>query len=57
MVPGVVFSHGQYWKELRRFLLRNLKDFGFGRSSMEELFQEEVKKLCQVLSKTTGKEK
>jgi hypothetical protein len=38
-VPGVIFSHGNYWKELRRFLLRNLRDFGFGKTSMEDLFQ------------------
>ena len=50
-VPGVVFSHGGFWKELRRFLLRNLRDFGFGKTSMENLFQDEVAKLCQYLSK------
>jgi hypothetical protein len=50
-VPGVIFSHGGYWRELRRFLLRNLRDFGFGKTSMEDLFQDEVAKLCQYLSK------
>ena len=50
-VPGVLFSHGGYWRELRRFLLRNLRDFGFGKSSMEDLFHDEVAKLCQYLSK------
>ncbi len=49
-VPGVIFSHGNYWKELRRFLLRNLRDFGFGKTSMEDLFQDEVTKLRQLLS-------
>jgi methyl farnesoate epoxidase/farnesoate epoxidase len=52
-VPGVLFSHGTYWKELRRFLLRNLRDFGFGKTSMEDLFQDEVGKLCQHFSKRT----
>lgn len=32
-------------------MLRNLRDFGFGKSSMEELFHDEVAKLCQKLSK------
>ena len=54
-VPGVIFSHGSYWKELRRFLLRNLRDFGFGKTSMEDLFQDEIAKLCQQLSKKCGK--
>jgi hypothetical protein len=40
--PGVILSNGPYWRELRRFLLRNLRDFGFGKSSMEELFHDEV---------------
>ena len=51
---GVVFSHGRYWKELRRFLLRNLRDFGFGKSSMEDLFHDEMAKLCQKLAKSEG---
>ena len=53
-VPGVLFSHGTYWKELRRFLLRNLRDFGFGKTSMEDLFHDEVAKMCQYFSKRTG---
>ena len=53
-MPGVIFSHGNYWKELRRFMLRNLRDFGFGKSSMEHLFQDEVSKLCSNLTKSAG---
>ncbi len=45
---GVIFSHGPYWRELRRFLLRNLRDFGFGKSSMEDQFLEEVAKLTKT---------
>ena len=52
--PGIVFSQGVYWKELRRFLLRNLRDFGFGKSEMDVVFQEEVSNLCQKLAKRTG---
>ena len=50
-MPGVIFSHGNYWKELRRFLLRNLRDFGFGKTSMEDMFHDEVSKLRASLSK------
>jgi hypothetical protein len=49
--PGLVFSQGAYWKEMRRFLLKNLRDFGFGKSEMDVVFQEEVAKLCQILAK------
>jgi hypothetical protein len=52
--PGLVFSQGTYWKEMRRFLLKNLRDFGFGKSEMDVVFQEEVGKLCQILAKRAG---
>ena len=54
MSPGVAFSQGNYWKEQRRFLLRNLRDFGFGKSSMEDTLLDEVEKLCNEYSKTQG---
>lgn len=49
-MPGVLMSGGTYWKEQRRFLLRYLRDFGFGKSSMESLITEEMEKLCKKLS-------
>ena len=50
--PGVIGTSGQYWREQRRFLLRNLKDFGFGKASMESIIQDEMVKLCSMLAKT-----
>jgi methyl farnesoate epoxidase/farnesoate epoxidase len=50
----VLFSHGTYWKELRRFVLRNLRDFGFGKSSMETLFLDEIAKLNKKLGENAG---
>ena len=47
--PGVIGGNGKYWREQRRFLLRNLRDFGFGKSSMEDSIQVEVQKLCVYL--------
>ena len=53
--PGVSFSQGRYWKEQRRFLLRNLRDFGFGKSEMEDTLLDEVDNLCVEYSKLVGK--
>jgi hypothetical protein len=48
--PGVISTTGKYWREQRRFLLKNLKDFGFGKASMESMIQDELAKLCSKLS-------
>ena len=55
--PGVLFSQGSYWREQRRFLLRNLRDFGFGKSEMEDAMLDEIDKLCFELQKYVGKPK
>ena len=60
MIPiTVLYSfvsiQGRYWKEQRRYLLRNLRDFGFGKSSMEDTFHEEVQKLIDHLKSKSGK--
>jgi len=49
--PGIILTSGQYWKEQRKFLLKNLRDFGFGKVSMETILQDELAKLCLKLSK------
>ena len=48
--PGIVFSNGTYWKEQRKFLSKHLKEFGFGKSSLECLIDEEILKLCIFLN-------
>ena len=52
--PGVLLSQGRGWREQRRFLLRNLRDFGFGKSEMEDTLLEEVDKLCKEYMKIVG---
>ena len=47
---GIITASGPKWREARRFVLRHLRDFGFGKSSMESLIQDEMVKLCSKLA-------
>ena len=54
LISGIICASGTPWKEVRRFVLRNLRDFGFGKSSMEEMFHTEVTQFCQMLASKEG---
>lgn len=55
-VRGVMFSNGDEWKEVRRFSMRHLRDFGFGKSSMEGLIHDEVDKCLELVRREVGTE-
>ncbi|XP_034722666.1 cytochrome P450 2G1-like isoform X1 [Etheostoma cragini] len=42
---GLGISNGERWRQLRRFTLTTLRDFGMGRKGMEEWINEESKHL------------
>ena len=48
-VRGLLFSSGQEWRDQRRFVMRSLGEFGFGKKSMDALITEEVNKLKECL--------
>ncbi|XP_075717024.1 cytochrome P450 2K1-like isoform X1 [Rhinoderma darwinii] len=44
---GLSFSHGENWKIMRRFTISTLRDFGMGKTSLEEKIAEECSHLIQ----------
>lgn len=48
-------SEGQGWTEQRRFALRNLRDFGFGKKSMESVIHEDITDLMENFKEHNGK--
>ncbi|XP_063614756.1 cytochrome P450 2L1-like [Penaeus indicus] len=52
---GLIFSEGRPWQENRRFALRHLRDFGFGRSSLEKVIHPEVASLLKDLEGGAGR--
>jgi len=52
---GVLWSQSDEWKEQKRYSLRVLRDFGFGKSSMEGVIHEELQKLTESLDQKCGK--
>ena len=52
--PGLIMSEGETWKQQRRFSLRTLRDFGFGKQGLEELIMDEVKMFKHLLDTEVG---
>jgi methyl farnesoate epoxidase/farnesoate epoxidase len=51
---GVLLSDGPVWLEQRRFTLKTLRDFGFGKKTMDAIIMEEVNELIASFKSQHG---
>ncbi|XP_009461450.1 PREDICTED: cytochrome P450 2C5-like [Nipponia nippon] len=51
---GIVSNNEKKWRELRRFTLSTLRDFGMGKSSMSQRVQQEAQHLVELLANLKG---
>ncbi|XP_043512841.1 probable cytochrome P450 303a1 [Frieseomelitta varia] len=54
---GLVLVDGNLWIEQRKFVLRHLRDFGFGRQDMMMIIQEESRSLVEHIKKLINNER
>uniref|UniRef100_A0ACB8GFA6 Uncharacterized protein n=1 Tax=Sphaerodactylus townsendi TaxID=933632 RepID=A0ACB8GFA6_9SAUR len=51
---GVVMSHGENWKVMRRFMLATLRDYGMGKRTIEDKITEECHFLIRKFESYKG---
>lgn len=49
MPTGITFNNGANWQAQRRFSMKVLRDFGFGKVKMIESIQHEIQELVDYL--------
>ncbi|XP_072217957.1 cytochrome P450 2K1-like [Leuresthes tenuis] len=51
---GILWSNGDSWREMRRFALTNLRDFGMGKKACEDKIIEESQHLINAIKEIKG---
>ncbi|KAL6440501.1 hypothetical protein ACFW04_003193 [Cataglyphis niger] len=46
---GIIFTDGDIWRDQRRFVLRALKEFGFGKMAMEDIILNDAVSLTNTI--------
>lgn len=55
---GILWGNGEPWKDIRRFSIRTLRDFGFGKQKGQDaVMEEELDELMRRLDDKIAKEK
>lgn len=52
---GFIWANGDSWREMRRFIVTNLRDFGMGKKACEDKMIEECEHLVQLFKTHEGK--
>lgn len=53
-LQGIIATDGEVWHEQRRFTLRHLRDFRFGKTSLEDQIAEEIQDLILDIVSTSN---
>ncbi|XP_046401746.1 methyl farnesoate epoxidase-like isoform X2 [Ischnura elegans] len=51
---GIVNTDGEVWKAQRRFTLHRLRDFGFGKNTLESIAHEEIRAVFNDIDRASG---
>ena len=51
---GIILTNGEQWSNQRRFALKNLRDFGFGKQSLEGVMNYEIDELIDGYRSRSG---
>ncbi len=46
---GIFLAEGNFWREQRRFVMKVLRDFGFGRNLMEQKIHQDIDRLLEYI--------